>query len=334
MNTAYGPSMNSPGEHGCVDDERSCFWTWDANEYVWQSRPFKGRQGRIRLGKEKARAKVDSKELVTKTLVKNKHKTMNGGQKKLVFGGQRKKRPEKAFRKERANFPDFDSCTFPQGKGSDKEFQSNKGTSKDQSGSYSQSGFSAFESPSDEGYGHSWEADDWHSNFTDDSSSSTARGITAWFGTRHTAWMAAIPFNLSNHPTHVVLDLGCTRSIGSRAAIRRFQKHALYYGITTEFCTCNKSFVFATSEMETCWESCIVHFPSKPPCSTRVDVLETSNVPISFSHQQMENWEMTIELNPKGDKITCPAFGQYSTPAECEMNTTMETLLSRYWKRL
>ena len=48
--------------------------------------------------------------------------------------------------------------------------------------------------------------------------------------------------NLANHPTHVVLDLGCTRPIGSRVAIRRFQKHALYYGITTEFCRCNKSF--------------------------------------------------------------------------------------------
>ena len=34
------------------------------------------------------------------------------------------------------------------------------------------------------------------------------------------------PLNLANHPTHVVLDLGCTRSIGSREAIKRFQKHA------------------------------------------------------------------------------------------------------------
>ena len=25
---------------------------------------------------------------------------------------------------------------------------------------------------------------------------------------------------------------------------------------------------------------------------------------------------MTIELDPKGDKITCPAFGLYSSPAE------------------
>ena len=132
---------------------------------------------------------------------------------------------------------------------------------KGKESSYSQSGPSASESPSDEGYGHSWESDDWYSNFTDDSSSSAARGTTAWYGTRHTAWMAAIPLNLSNHPTHVVLDHGCTRSIGSRAAIRIFQKHALEYGNATELCPCNKSCVFANSVTETCWESCIIRFP-------------------------------------------------------------------------
>ena len=42
---------------------------------------------------------------------------------------------------------------------------------------------------------------------------------------------------------------------------------------TTEFCSCNKSFVCANSDTETCLESCIVHFPTEPACSTRVDVL-------------------------------------------------------------
>ena len=128
--------------------------------------------------------------------------------------------------------------------------------------------------------------------------------------------MASVPWDRANHPTHVVLDLGCTRSIGSRAAIKRFQKHALYYGITTELCRCDKSFVFANAETETCWENCIIHFPTTRPCSTRVGILETGNVPILFSHPQTEHLGMTIELDPKGDKITCPAFGLYSSPAE------------------
>ena len=39
------------GEQGYIDDERSCFWTWDDNKYTWQSRPFKSRRVRRRKGK-------------------------------------------------------------------------------------------------------------------------------------------------------------------------------------------------------------------------------------------------------------------------------------------
>ena len=115
----------------------------------------------------------------------------------------------------------------------------------------------------------------------------------------HTAWMAAVPLNLANHPTHVVLDLGCTRAIGSRPAIERFQKHASYYGITTECCRFNKSFVFARSETETCWKSCSIHFPTTRPYSTRVDVLETDHVVILFSLPQMKNWVWQLSLTQK-----------------------------------
>ena len=76
---------------------------------------------------------------------------------------------------------------------------------------------------------------------------------------RDTAWMASVPLDLAHHPTHVVLELGCTRSTRSRKAIRWFQKYALYYGITTQFCFFNKSFVFANSETETCRGSCIMN---------------------------------------------------------------------------
>ena len=70
------------------------------------------------------------------------------------------------------------------------------------------------------------------------------------------------------------------------------------------------------SETETCKESGIIHFPTTPRCSTMLDVLETGDVPISFSLPQMRNLGMTIELDSQGDKIACPAFGMYSSPAE------------------
>ena len=125
--------------------------------------------------------------------------------------------------------------------------------------------------------------------------------------------MTSVSLNLANHPTHDVRYLGCIRSIGSRAAIKRFQKLALCYGSTTKCCHCNKSFLFANSETETCWEKCVIHFPTTHPCSTRVDVL-TGNVPILFSIHQKKNFGTTIELDPKGENITCPPFGMYSSP--------------------
>ena len=45
------------GEQGHIDDERSCFWTWDDFEYAWQSRPFKDRQVKRRKGKDKGKSK-------------------------------------------------------------------------------------------------------------------------------------------------------------------------------------------------------------------------------------------------------------------------------------
>ena len=41
------------GEQGYIDDESSCFWTWDDTECAWQYIPFKGRQVKRKQGKGK-----------------------------------------------------------------------------------------------------------------------------------------------------------------------------------------------------------------------------------------------------------------------------------------
>ena len=60
-----------------------------------------------------------------------------------------------------------------------------------------------------------------------------------------------------------------------------------------------QSLVFANTETETCMERCIIHFPTTPPCFTKVDVLEKGDVPILCSLSQMNDLRMTIELDPK-----------------------------------
>ena len=47
-----------------------------------------------------------------------------------------------------------------------------------------------------------------------------------------------------------------------------------------------------------------------------VDVLETGDVPILFALPPTRNLGTTVELDRQGDKMTCPAFGLFSSPAE------------------
>ena len=45
-------------------------------------------------------------------------------------------------------------------------------------------------------------------------------------------------------------------------------------------------------------------------------MLEKDDVPILLSLPQMQNMDMTVELDPQGAKITCPAYGLYSSTVE------------------
>ena len=158
----------------------------------------------------------------------------------MVLGGRKEKEARKVFRKDKttslevvfayANQKRVQTAIKTRTKGRGKD---HKGKCKE--GAYPQSGLAASETPGEEVYGHACKSDDWHSSLTDESSCSVLRGTTAWYCTGHTAWMASVPRNLANHPTHVVLDLDCTRSSGSRAAIKRFQKHVLYLALRQSF---------------------------------------------------------------------------------------------------
>ena len=133
------------------------------------------------MAKEKVKAKVDPKELVEHTLVKNKHTAMNGGQKKTVFGGPRVKEARKVYRKVMKAFRNVVFALTHQKRvqamissWTEAEARTKKGKGKE--GAYPQHGHSATETPSEEGHGRAWESDDWYSSLTDDSTSSA----TGW----------------------------------------------------------------------------------------------------------------------------------------------------------
>ena len=217
------------GEQGYVDDERSCFWTWDDTECVWQSRPFKGRQMKRRSGRGTGKGKGRFKRTGRAFFGDEQTQDTEWRQEEDPVWWSKGNKGKKGLSKDNDGFQKGGFRPYQPDKGAGKDFHQNKGRGKDhkgkgKEGTFHQSGFSASETPNKEGYGQAWESDDWSaSHWSDDSWSPDA----GWFCTRtYTAWMVAPPMNLANHPTHVVLDFGCTRSIGSRAAIERFKRHA------------------------------------------------------------------------------------------------------------
>ena len=122
--------------------------------------------------------------------------------------------------------------------------------------------------------------------------------------------------DLRRNPTYVVPDLGCTRSMASRRAINAFARESPKHGIKITYRPCRTTFVFADSEKGTVKLSCVLTFPTRPPCTTQIDILEKGIVPILLSLSQMKNLGISLNLHPGGDRISCVPFGLRSSPVE------------------
>ena len=182
------------GEQSYIDDERSCFWTWDDNEYALQSRPFKSRQVRRRKGKGKGKGTCGFRGTGRAFPGEEQAQDNEWWSEKDCAWWSKGRKGKKGFSKGNEGFRKGGFRADTPEKGSNNDFNPQKGRDKDQKGNgkegaYPQSGLSVSETPSEEGHGYSWESYDWYSNLTDDSSTS----ITAWYGTGHTAWMVSVP---------------------------------------------------------------------------------------------------------------------------------------------
>ena len=127
-------------------------------------------------------------------------------------------------------------------------------------------------------------------------------------------WKATVPDSINairveDNPTYVILDLGCTRAVGSRVAVDRLLKVAHHYKITHEILPSNSRFNFANSQKSTCTEKCRLWFPTDPPIHTDFDIIEEGNVPLLFSLPQMRNLRFTLELSPEAVFLTSVVFG-------------------------
>ena len=127
----------------------------------------------------------------------------------------------------------------------------------------------------------------------------------------------------------VVLDIGCTRPIGSRQAIQAFMSHAWWYGIQCEIIKRNAKFSFANSAMSNLTEACRIWFPTDPPCCTEIAILEQGTVPILLSLGQMKNLYFTLEMRPNIVYLTSPPLSLKRVPLDTARSTHLILDLSK-----
>ena len=217
--------------------------------------------------KEKLKSKVDSKELVRHTLVKNKHKTLKGGQKNIMLGGPRVKEARKVFSSQKDGFR-----TNQTEKNTGNEFHLHRGKGKVQKRKGKGGAPSSI-------WGFSLRNTQW------------GRTWSCW-------WIRRLVFQLNwrflNFSYRMVLhQLYCmddispfesskpsdARCSGSWLHTVNWIKSGNLKGSRSMRCivALRQSFAFATSPSclptlgrRLVWESCIMHFPTALPCCTKV----------------------------------------------------------------
>ena len=124
-----------------------------------------------------------------------------------------------------------------------------------------------------------------------------------------------VSFHTENQmpPTVAILDLGCTRAIGSRNAVNAFgdyvDKHdcGLWYKIEQT----SSSLFLANSQQTKCTEKLVIHMYDKSWSvhTTEFDIVEEGNVPLLMSLPQMRNLGFQFELSPQKSFLNCTRLG-------------------------
>ena len=110
-------------------------------------------------------------------------------------------------------------------------------------------------------------------------------------------------------PTVCILDLGCTRAMGSRRAVEAFCRYVDSHpnsGLWYEIQPTSSRFFFANSQQSKCTEKLVIfmHDNRWNTQSTEFDIVEEGDVPLLLSLPQMRNLGFQIELTPK--RVICP----------------------------
>ena len=210
------------GEQGHVDDERSCFWTWDDTEGVWQSRPLKGRQvkRKKRQGKRKAQRETNRSG---RTFLGEEQSQDSEMWSEEDFAWWTKGR--KARRACQEAMMAFRRVVFALTSERKAQTRIIPRTKARESSKKEKARKKLILNRDLQLLKH------------------PEKKNMAMPGNLMTGLPVSGLMILGLQLLDGTARLGCTRSIGSRSAIERFQKHSWYFGVTTEFCRCLESYI-------------------------------------------------------------------------------------------
>ena len=120
------------------------------------------------------------------------------------------------------------------------------------------------------------------------------------------AEMDCMSFHAENSmpPTVAILDLGCTRAMGSRAAVDAFCRYVdsnPSTGLWYELQPTSSRFFFANSKASKCSEKLVIYIYDQDwqAHQTEFDIVEEGNVPLLMSLPQMRNLGFQLQLTPE-----------------------------------
>ena len=130
-------------------------------------------------------------------------------------------------------------------------------------------------------------------------------------------------------PTKVILDLGCTKAMGSRTAVNHFcqridrQGHNTY--LSYEIKPTTSQFSFANSQTSKCTEKLVVYmsdYYGSTHC-TEFDIVEEGQVPFLMSLPQMRNLRFSLNLTPGNASLACDPLGIYHLPLDTSRSSRL-----------
>ena len=115
-------------------------------------------------------------------------------------------------------------------------------------------------------------------------------------------------------PTVCILDLGCTRAMGSRRAVEAFCRYVDSHpnsGLWYEVQPTSSRFFFANSQQSKCTEKLVIFMYDHGWNTqfTEFDIVEEGDVPLLMSLPQMRNLGFQFELTPDKAYLSCARIG-------------------------